>query len=199
MGANGGFPRHREAGSGGVSCATVPGVHLQPLAIAGVFRATPATKAARQFDWYRADALAPALPPGWTPAIGTTYTRLRGQVEGLHCDRGHRVLTCPAGRIALVVVDLRRGEATFGRWIPIDLDTVNRVSVVVPPHAAWGFQAHTDTAAMIALHAGSTADLTIDPADPGLQITWPLPVTGTGGLTLIEASKVLGPSGVVQG
>lgn len=186
-------------GSTGDPCATVPGVHLQPLAIAGVFRATPGSKGARHFDWYRADVLAPALPPAWTPALGTTYTALKGRVEGLHCDGGHRVLTCAAGRIALVVVDLRRGEATFGRWIPIDLDTINRVSVVVPPHAAWGFQAHTDTAALIALHAGSTPGLTIDPADPGLQISWPLPVIGPGGLTLSEASKVLGASGVVDG
>ncbi len=44
------------------SCATVRQLHMQPLAIDGVFRATPRTKGARRFDWFRTDALAHVLP-----------------------------------------------------------------------------------------------------------------------------------------
>lgn len=151
-------------------------MYLQPLAIDGVFRATPSAKAARTFDWYRDDVLAPALPAGWRPTFGTTHTALPGQVDGLHLQTGHRVVTCVAGRVALVVVDLRQGAPTFRRWIPLDLDPVNRVTVVIPPESAWGYQAFTPHAAVLSLHRGEPDGVPLDPADPALAISWPLPV-----------------------
>lgn len=172
-------------------CATVRRVHLQPLAIDGVFRATPRTKGARRFDWFRTDALAHVLPPSWQPAIGTTYTALAGQVEGLHCERGHRVVTCVSGRVALVVVDVRVGAPTFGRWIPIDLDTVNRVTVIIPPDTAWGFQAFTGEAALSSLHEEAANGIRIHPADTDLAIAWPLAVTEAAGTPLAEVLDLL--------
>lgn len=166
-------------------------MHIQPLAIDGVFRATPRSKGARRFDWFRADALAPALPPSWYPAVGTVYTALAGQVEGLHCERGHRVVTCVSGRIALVVVDVRVGSATFGRWIPIDLDPINRVTVVIPPDSAWGFQAFTGEAALMALHEEAANGIRIHPEDVDLAIAWPLTVNGANGTALAEVLDLL--------
>lgn len=147
---------------------------------------TPATKGAPSFDWYRADKLATVLAPGWSPTVATAQTLLAGRVEGLHCGDGHRIVTCVAGRIALVVVDVRVGAATFGRWIPVDLDTVNRVSVVIPPSTAWGFQAHTSTATLMSLHQEAPDGITIDPTDPDLQIAWPLKVVAAAGVPLAQ-------------
>jgi len=161
-------------------------VHLQPLAIDGVFRATPRRAGTRTFDWFRGDALGPALPAAWTPTIGTMHTALPGHVEGLHCETSHRVVTCVSGRVALVVLDIRVGAPTFGRWIPIDLDTIHRVTVIIPGHTAWGFQAFTEGASLLSLHRGEPNGLIIHPEDLQLAIAWPLDVRGAHGIPLAE-------------
>lgn len=169
----------------------MPFVNLQPLAIDGVFRAIPGGKGTRSFDWYRTDVLARALPDGWFPRVGTTTTELLGHVHGLHCDTGYRVVTCVSGRVALVVVDVRVGAPTFGRWIPIDLDTTNRVTVVIPPETAWGFQAFTATASLMSLHQAPAEGVQIDPCDPALEIAWPLPVRKASGDSLAAVMPAL--------
>lgn len=118
-------------------------------------------------------------------------TALPGQVEGLFCQTGHRVITCVSGRVALVVVDIRVGAPTFGRWIPIDLDTVERVSVIVPPDAAWGFQAVTVDACLLSLHRDEPNRLCLDPQDPALAIAWPRTVTHSAGSPLAEVRELL--------
>lgn len=161
------------------------------MAIDGVFRATPVRKGSRTFTWYSAAALARTLPDGWRPTTGSIHTALPGQIDGLHCQTGHRVLTCVSGRVALVVLDIRVGAPTFGRWIPIDLDTVERVSVIVPADAAWGFQAVTTGAAVLTLHNGEPDGLGIDPTDPSLAIAWPARITHSSGAPVAEVMDLL--------
>lgn len=160
---------------------------MEKLAIRGVVRATPRTKAARQFDWFRFDALADSLPRQWHPTVGTMHTGGRGHIEGLFCDSGPRIVTCVAGRVALVVVDLRLGSPTFGRWIPEDLDTADRVTIVIPADIGWGFQTATWDAALLSLHDDSPRRPLIDPRDERLEIMWPLSGHGRQGIPLADA------------
>jgi dTDP-4-dehydrorhamnose 3,5-epimerase len=162
-------------------------VNVEKLAIRGVVRATPRTKAARRFDWYRGDALADTLPDQWHPTVGTMHTGERGHIAGLFCHRGPRILTCVSGRVALVVVDLRVGSPTFGRWIPEDLDTRDRVTIVVPGDVGWGFQTATWDAGLLSLHDESPGLPLIDPRDERLEILWPLRNGRGQGMPLAEA------------
>jgi dTDP-4-dehydrorhamnose 3,5-epimerase len=155
-------------------------VNVEQLAIEGVFRATPRAKGVRHFDWYRADALAAALPTGWRPGVGSLHTVHRGELSGLYLAAAHRVLTCVTGRISLVVVDARPGTPTYGRWIPIDLEPIVRPTIVIPPGTAWGYQGFTDVAVLLSLHEDDGRGPLIDPLDAALQITWPLPATPHG-------------------
>lgn len=155
-------------------------MNVESLAIKGVYRATPRRKAVRSYDWYRGDALADALPHDWRPAVGTTYTVHRGELSGLHIEKGHRVVTCVTGRLALVVVDVRKGSGTFARWIPVDLEPIERPSVVVPPGTAWGYQGFSEVSVLLSLHDDLPPGPLLDPDDKDLQITWPLPVTAAG-------------------
>lgn len=166
-------------------------MHLQPLAIDGVFRASTRRKLERRFDWFRLDALSPALPSGWLPAVGTNFLPLPGHIAGLHCTTDHLVVTCVAGRAALVVVDMRVGATTFGRWIPVDLDTVNRITVVVPPHTAWGFQAATADTAVLCLHRETPPGPQINPLDSDLAIQWPLSAVEPQGASLADILPLL--------
>lgn len=155
-------------------------VHLERLAIPGVYRATPRRKAARSYDWFRVDALSPALPADWRPEIGTMNTVHRSEVTGLYIEAGHRLITCVTGRLALVVVDVRKGSATFSRWIPVDLEPIDRPTVVIPPGTAWGYQGFSSVSVALTLHPDLPPGPQLDPMDKDLQITWPLPATSAG-------------------
>lgn len=155
-------------------------MNVEALAIAGVYRATPRRKAVRSYDWYRTDALAEALPAQWRPVVGTMHTVHRSDLSGLHVEAGHRVVSCVTGRLALVVVDVRKGSGTFARWVPVDLEPIDRPTVVIPPGTAWGYQGFSEVSVLLTLHEGRPPGPVLDPTDEDLEITWPLPAAPAG-------------------
>jgi dTDP-4-dehydrorhamnose 3,5-epimerase len=108
---------------------------------------------------------------------------LRGVIRGLHVRIGRgegKLVRCSAGAIFDVVVDLRPGSATFGRWLSFDLNGTEQRSIYIPPGCAHGFQALTetaDTAYRIDRAHDPSEDLTIAHDDPSLAIPWPADVT----------------------
>jgi dTDP-4-dehydrorhamnose 3,5-epimerase len=107
----------------------------------------------------------------------------RGVLRGLHIRTGAgeaKLVRCSAGAIFDVVVDLRPGSSTYGRWESFQLDGESQTSVYIPPGCAHGFQAlaePADTSYRIDRPHDPSEDLTIAHDDPGLAIPWPLPVT----------------------
>ena len=106
----------------------------------------------------------------------------RGVIRGLHIRRGDgeaKLVRCSYGAIFDVVVDLRPASPTYRNWESFDLRDDEQVSLYVPAGCAHGFQALTDPA-----DVSYRIDRTHDPAedvsiafdDPGLGISWPLPV-----------------------
>jgi dTDP-4-dehydrorhamnose 3,5-epimerase len=108
---------------------------------------------------------------------------VRGVIRGLHVRVGPgegKLVRCSSGAIFDVVVDLRPGSATFGRWLSFDLNGTKQRSIYVPPGCAHGFQVLTetaDTAYRIDRPHDPTEDLTITYDDPTLAIPWPMDVT----------------------
>jgi dTDP-4-dehydrorhamnose 3,5-epimerase len=107
----------------------------------------------------------------------------RGVLRGLHTRTGRgeaKLVRCSYGRIFDVVVDLRRGSPTFGRWLSFILDDVAHESVYIPAGMGHGWQALTEPADMcyrIDREHDLAEDLGIAADDPDLAIPWPLPVT----------------------
>jgi dTDP-4-dehydrorhamnose 3,5-epimerase len=107
----------------------------------------------------------------------------RGVLRGLHLRTGRgesKLVRCSAGRVFDVVVDLRPGSTTYGRWLSFDLDGDRQNSIFIPAGCAHGFQALTepaDTSYRIDRPHDPSEDLTIAHDDPDLAIEWPLPVT----------------------
>ena len=108
---------------------------------------------------------------------------IRGVVRGLHVRVGRgegKLVRCSAGAIFDVVIDLRPGSTTFGRWLSFELNGQNQRSIYIPPGCAHGFQALTDTADTayrIDKAHNPSEDLTIAYDDPTLNIPWPADVT----------------------
>ncbi|RYP85566.1 dTDP-4-dehydrorhamnose 3,5-epimerase [Nocardioides guangzhouensis] len=106
-----------------------------------------------------------------------------GVVRALHLRVGRgeaKLVRCSHGRIFDVVVDLRPGSPTYGRWESFDLDGDTQESIYIPAGCAHGFQALTDpadTSYRIDREHDPSEALTIAWDDPELAIPWPLPPT----------------------
>jgi dTDP-4-dehydrorhamnose 3,5-epimerase len=105
---------------------------------------------------------------------------LRGVLRGLHftVKRAQaQLLTVMRGRIYDVVVDLRQGSPTFGRWLGVELGGDGPRQVYMAPGFAHGFCVLSDVADLhyrvSALYDhGDEGGLLWN--DPAVGITWPI-------------------------
>lgn len=107
----------------------------------------------------------------------------RGVVRGLHVQPGMaKLVRCARGAIFDVVVDVRPGSATFGRWEGHELSDDNHRMLYCPDGFAHGFCVLSDEADVVYL-CSAYYDPGIDRAiaydDPEIGIEWPV----EGGLT----------------
>ncbi len=107
-------------------------------------------------------------------------TSSRGVVRGIHyadVPPGQaKYVTCVAGAVLDVVVDIRVGSPTYGRWEGVRLDDEERRAVYLAEGLGHGFCAITDTATVAYLCSSTYrpgAEHGIDPLDPALGIDWP--------------------------
>lgn len=114
----------------------------------------------------------------------TSFTALQGTLRGLHFQRPPmaetKLLRCIRGAIFDVIVDLRAGSPTFGRWHGERLDDQNRTMICVPEGFAHGFQTLTPDVEMLYFHsapysAAHEGGLRWD--DARVAVDWPLGVT----------------------
>jgi dTDP-4-dehydrorhamnose 3,5-epimerase len=111
----------------------------------------------------------------------------QGVVRGMHYQPGmSKLVRCVRGRILDVVVDIRIGSPTFGRWEAFELNDVNHHQVFCSDGFGHGFCVLSDVADVV---YGCTAYW--DPEteggfrydDPAVGIDWP------GGLELTPSAK----------
>jgi dTDP-4-dehydrorhamnose 3,5-epimerase len=108
-----------------------------------------------------------------------------GVLRGLHFAQlppgQAKYVGCLRGSVFDVVVDIRVGSPTFGRWDSVLLDDHDRRSVYLSEGLAHGFLAlQDDSTVMYLCSAGYAPDRehTISPLDPALGIEWPSTVFG---------------------
>jgi dTDP-4-dehydrorhamnose 3,5-epimerase len=115
--------------------------------------------------------------------VQDNHSRSRhGIVRGMHFQVGRgaaKLVRCGRGAIHDVIVDLRRGSPSFGRWEGFDLTEENMRTLYVPVGFAHGFCVTSDVADVFykqdAYYAGAT-ERGIRYDDPDVGIAWPLPV-----------------------
>jgi dTDP-4-dehydrorhamnose 3,5-epimerase len=111
---------------------------------------------------------------------GISYNARRGTLRGLHYQAAPleqtKLVRCTTGAIHDVIVDLRIGSKTRGRWQSFELSARNRRLLYIPKGFAHGFQTLTDEAeAFYQMTGPSSADHArgIRWDDPKLAIDWP--------------------------
>lgn len=124
---------------------------------------------------------------GW-PAdvaqVNISASAFKGTLRGCHFQRPPfaeaKLVTCIAGAIFDVAVDLRAGSPTFLQHFGAELSADNSCSLLIPQGFGHAFQTLTDDVRMIYVHSASysaEAEGAINCQDPQLAIEWPLPVT----------------------
>jgi len=104
---------------------------------------------------------------------------LRGMHYALPPAREGKLVRCERGRVHDVLVDLRRGGASYLRHVALELDDASRDAIYIPPGVAHGFQTLVDDCQVLYMMSESyrpelAAGVRFD--DPAFGLRWPLPV-----------------------
>jgi len=90
-----------------------------------------------------------------------------------------KLIRCIKGRVWDVVLDLRKGSATFLQWYAEELSADNSKMIVIPEGCAHAFQVLDANSELLYLHTNfykPEAEGGVHVLDPYLSIDWPLPV-----------------------
>ena len=116
--------------------------------------------------------------------INHTYTARKGSIRGMHLQLAPqaetKLISCLKGEVWDVAVDLRVGSPNFLHWHAVLLSQDNQQSFLIPAGFAHGFQTMSDEVEMLYFHSKPYApdcEMGLNPFDPRIAITWPLPVT----------------------
>jgi len=131
-------------------------------------------------EWFTSGALREASGASLELAQANCSVSGRGVLRGIHfadVPPGQaKYVTCVAGAVLDVVVDLRVGSPTFGAWDAVRLDTVDRRAVFVPEGIGHAFLALEEGATVIYLcNTPYTpgAEHEVFALDPAIGIDWP--------------------------
>jgi len=161
---------------------------MDSLEIDGAWKFTPKQECDDRGSWmlpFRGSELAAGL--GYEPNISYVSCSVsrRGVIRGIHyadVPPGQaKYVTCVAGAVLDVVVDLRIGSPTLGHWKTVRLDEQSREAVFLSEGLGHGFMALSDQATVLCLCStpyDPKHEHGIDPLDPDLGIDWPLNESG---------------------
>lgn len=105
---------------------------------------------------------------------------LRGTLRGMHFQADPhaecKLVRCSRGRLFDVIVDLRQGSPTRGRWHGTELDADRPLALYVPAGFAHGFltlEDNTEVSYQISVPYRPEAARGFRWDDPGVAIAWP--------------------------
>lgn len=158
-------------------------MRTRELAVEGAFEFTP-----RPFADRRGLFVSPMQEEPFVAAVGARFpvaqtnhsVSARGVLRGVHYTATPpgqcKYVYCPSGRARDVVVDLRVGSPTFGRWDSVELDSRDFRAVYLPVgvgHAFVALQDATVVSYMVSSAYVPELELSIDAMDPDLALPWP--------------------------
>lgn len=156
---------------------------ITELAIPGSFVFTP-----RQFgddrglflEWFKATPFAEAAGHPLDLQQANLSVSGAGVVRGIHFSDvppgQAKYVMCPKGAVLDVIVDIRVGSPTFGRWDSVLLDDVNRKCVYLAEGLGHAFLSLEEESTVIYLCSSGYnpgVEHGIHPMDPEIGIDWP--------------------------
>jgi dTDP-4-dehydrorhamnose 3,5-epimerase len=113
-----------------------------------------------------------------------SYNREKGTLRGMHYQHPPfaetKLVRCARGAVHDVIIDLRPGSPTFGRWLAAELTATNNRLLYIPRGFAHGFQTledDTEVAYQVSEFYHPEVAGCVRWDDPAFRISWPLDVT----------------------
>jgi dTDP-4-dehydrorhamnose 3,5-epimerase len=159
-------------------------MRVRPMRIEGAFEVTPVQRGDPRglfLEWYRLDRLEPHLGYPMRLAQANLSVSGHGVLRGIHYAQvppGQAKYVCATvGAVLDVVVDLRLGSPTFGRWETVRLDETDRRAVYLAEGLGHGFCVLSESATLTYLCSQPyqpAREHAVHPLDPELAIAWPV-------------------------
>lgn len=117
------------------------------------------------------------------PQHSLSFTTAKGSIRGMHFQRAPhtevKIVSCAKGALWDVIIDLRAGSPTHGKWQGFELTEAKGQLLYVPKGFAHGFQTLTDDVEaryLISEFYVAAASSGVRHNDPAFAIPWPLPL-----------------------
>lgn len=156
---------------------------ITPLSVPGAWEVLPQQHGDPRgmfMEWYRYDKLAEAVGHPLDLAQANMSVSTKDVVRGIHFallpPSQAKYVTCVRGAVLDLIVDIRLGSPTFGRWEFVRLDDEERRAVYIAEGLGHGFCALTDDATLVygcSATFNPERELSINPLDPELAVEWP--------------------------
>ena len=153
------------------------------LGVPGAWEITPQLHADYRgmfFEWFTDSAFAAFAGHKFDLRQANCSLSAAGVLRGLHFAQvppsQAKYVTCLHGKVLDVVVDIRVGSPTFGRWDSVLLDDRDRRSIYISEGLGHAFLAlQDDSTVMYLCSAGYDPERehTINILDPAFDIVWP--------------------------
>jgi len=157
---------------------------IAPLSIAGAWKITPQQHGDARglfLEVFRNSAFERAVGHRFELAQVNCSVSTRGTVRGIHyadVPPGQaKYVTCLAGHIRDVIVDIRVGSPTYGHSEVVDLDDETRCAVYLSAGLGHGFAAIAQSSTVAYLCSTEYSpghEHEVHPLDPALAIDWGL-------------------------
>ncbi|MFD4293714.1 dTDP-4-dehydrorhamnose 3,5-epimerase family protein [Rhodococcus sp. NPDC058505] len=158
-------------------------MEFRELSIAGAWEITP-----RRFgddrgvflEWFKDSAFREAVGVPLELRQANCSVSAAGVLRGVHFTDSPpgqaKYVTCVRGAFLDVIVDLRVGSPTFGRWDSVLIDDVDRRAVYLSEglgHAILSLEDQSTVMYLCSLEYSPHLDRDLHPLDPDLAIDWP--------------------------
>jgi dTDP-4-dehydrorhamnose 3,5-epimerase len=158
-------------------------MQIRELDIAGAWEITPQLRGDSRgmfFEWLTDRAFTEFAGHRLDVRQANCSVSAAGILRGLHFAElppsQAKYVTCVSGSVFDVVVDIRVGSPTFGRWDAVTLDARSHKTVYLSEGLAHGFLALQDDSTVMYLCSSEYSpqrEHTIAATDPALAIDWP--------------------------
>lgn len=157
-------------------------MEIVPLNISGAWLANSKinTDSRGKFrEWFKLNDIQIVTGVTFETRQANISTSSRGTVRGIHYSLSKegqaKWVTCVSGKIRDVVVDIRVGSPTFGKWINIEISASDGNSILVGHGLGHGFSAledNTCVAYLVSVEYSPDEEFEIYPLDEFLNIDW---------------------------
>ena len=157
-------------------------MELTPLGIEGAWLAeSPVWSDDRGFfrEWFKSEVIKSATGRDFGIEQANISLSSAGTLRGIHysiAPRGQaKWITCVAGSIKDVIVDIRPESQTFGIWIEVELSGSSGKAVFISEGLGHGFMALEDNTAvayLVSTPFSPTHEFEINPLDEKIGINW---------------------------